>query len=71
MYLNCSIFATHFEIMTKKNYIEPTLEIMPYRTQIALCSGGGGGTNENIGGGTGGAEPWTGGMAPRHRTEVF
>lgn len=39
------------------------MEYIPYRTQIALCSGGGGGTNEDINQGNGG-NPWTGGMSP-------
>ena len=59
--------------MMKKHYIQPTLEILPYRTQIAICSGGSGSgeTNEtmNTSGNTGG-NPWTGGMVPR-RTPVF
>ena len=54
----------------KKRYTQPTIEIHAYRTQIALCSGGGG-TNETVNTGGGGKDPWTGGMAPLHRTPVF
>lgn len=59
-------FARFFEIMNKKNYIQPTLEIMPLGTMIALCSTSGVGeeTNETINTGNGG-NPWTGGYAPR------
>lgn len=49
----------------KKKYTYPTMEILPYRTQIALCSGGGGG-----GGNVGGGEDPDLGRSPR-RTEPF
>ena len=56
----------------KRNYIHPSLEIMPMGTMVALCaSGDGGGTNETIGGGGNGGNPWTTGMMPPRRTPAF
>ena len=58
--------------MKKRNYIHPSLEIMPMGTMVALCaSGDGGGTNETIGGGGNGGNPWTTGMMPPRRTPAF
>ena len=53
----------------KKKYTYPTIEILPFCAVNALCGSGGGGTNEDMYNG-GGADPWTGGMAPQ-RTAVF
>ena len=52
----------------KKNYTQPTLEIMPFRAMNALC--GSGEVQDGLGGGNTGANPWTGGRGPR-RTPVF
>ena len=48
------------------------MEIMPLRMMVALCvSGGEGGTNENVGGGNNGGNPWTDGYAPHRHTPAF
>ena len=54
--------------MMKKIYIQPQLEILPYRTQIALCSGGE--VSEGLEGGDNGKNPWEYSRSP-HRTPVF
>ena len=54
--------------MMKKLYIQPTLEILPFRTMVALCVSGE--VQEGLGGGTNGGNPWDDGRAP-HRTAVF
>ena len=57
--------------MTKKNYIHPALEIVPFGAMVSLCNSGGGETNDTLNGDTGGGEePWTHGMSP-HRTPEF
>ena len=60
--------CTLFEKMMKKNYTQPTLEIMPFRAMNALC--GSGEVQDGLGGGNSGANPWTGGRGPR-RPPVF
>ena len=58
--------------MQRKIYIKPTMEIMPLGMMVALCgSGGEGDTNENVGGGNNGGNPWTDGYAPHRRTPMF
>ena len=52
----------------KKTYIQPTLEIMPFRAMNALC--GSGEVQEGIGGGTSGLNPYINGRAP-HRTPAY
>ncbi len=51
----------------KKLYIQPTLEILPFRAMTALCESGEGGASGSIGGG---GDPEGLGRAP-HRTAVF
>ena len=54
--------------MMKRTYIQPALEILPVGTIVALCVSGE--VLEGLNGGNNGANPWTGGRAPR-RTHVF
>ena len=51
----------------KKQYIQPTLEILPFRAMTALCESGEGGAPVSIGGG---GDPEGLGRVP-HRTAVF
>ena len=57
--------CTLFEKMMKKLYIQPTLEILPFRAMTALCESGEGG--DNVGGGL---DPEEYGRSP-HRAPVF
>ena len=60
--------CTFFEKMMKKLYIQPTLEILPVGTMVALCVSGE--QQEGLGGGDSGENPWTEGRSP-HRAPVF
>lgn len=57
-----------FETMTKKNYTQPTLEIMPFCAMNALC--GSGEVEEGISGGNSGLNPYIHGRAP-HCTPAY
>ena len=53
----------------KKNYIYPTIEILPFCALNALCESGE--ETNGLGGGDNGKNPWTGAMAPPRRMQPF